>query len=115
MQARREEQAERQSSLRAAETPEQSHQRQAFTRNTWAVFYKAAFEYHATLDYSSHRLIIKMERMSIECRFCRALKWKVETAGMCCSEGKVSIPLLKKPVEPLKQLFSYKTENPGSF
>ncbi|GFU34803.1 uncharacterized protein TNCV_2319971 [Trichonephila clavipes] len=54
-----------------------------FTKNTWGVFDKAAFEYDETLDYESHKLI-KIEAMNKECRFCGVLKWKEEYAGMCC-------------------------------
>ncbi|GFU05482.1 hypothetical protein TNCV_3291231 [Trichonephila clavipes] len=43
------------------------------TKNTWGLFDKAAFEYHETLDYESHKLI-KIEAMSKECRICGALK-----------------------------------------
>ncbi|GFW62136.1 uncharacterized protein TNCV_1685671 [Trichonephila clavipes] len=57
-----------------------------FTKNTWGVFDKAAFEYDETLYYESHKLI-KIEAMNKECRFCTALKWKEESAGMCCLGG----------------------------
>ncbi|GFW56076.1 uncharacterized protein TNCV_374821 [Trichonephila clavipes] len=58
-----------------------------FTKNMWGgVFTKAAFEYDETLDYESHK-IIKIEAMNKECRFCGALKWKEESAGMCCLGG----------------------------
>ncbi|GFU79864.1 uncharacterized protein TNCV_577441 [Trichonephila clavipes] len=57
-----------------------------FTKNTWGVFDKAAFEYDETLDYESLKLI-KVEAMNKECRFCCALKWKEESAGMCCLGG----------------------------
>ncbi|GFY32124.1 uncharacterized protein TNCV_2622611 [Trichonephila clavipes] len=109
---RRLEQAEREAAHRSAETPEQSQKliqyntetdeaaesrkravaeraqqrRLIFTRNTWGVFNKAAFEYGETLDYESHKLI-KIEAMNKESRFCGALKWKEESAGMCCSGG----------------------------
>ncbi|GFU79466.1 uncharacterized protein TNCV_872351 [Trichonephila clavipes] len=58
-----------------------------FTKKHVGVFDKAAFEYDETLDYESHKLI-KIEAMNKECRFCGALKWKEESAGMCCSWGK---------------------------
>ncbi|GFX27426.1 uncharacterized protein TNCV_35231 [Trichonephila clavipes] len=81
-----------------------------FTRNTWWVFDKAAFEYDETLDYESHKLI-KIEAMNKQCRFCGALKWKEESGGMCCSgEGEVALPSIDEPVEPLKELFSYETD-----
>ncbi|GFV68840.1 uncharacterized protein TNCV_1985051 [Trichonephila clavipes] len=57
-----------------------------FTKNTRGVFDKAAFEYDETLDYESHKLM-KIEAMNKECRFCGALKWKEESAGMCCLGG----------------------------
>ncbi|GFX61178.1 hypothetical protein TNCV_4565731 [Trichonephila clavipes] len=42
--------------------------------------------------------------------FCGALKWKEEAAGMCCLGGKVVLPSIDEPVEPLKEFFSYKTD-----
>ncbi|CAH2226617.1 jg9019, partial [Pararge aegeria aegeria] len=42
--------------------------------------------------------------MDKKCIHCEALKWKEETPGMCCSGGKVSIPILGEPEEPLKSL-----------
>ncbi|GFY09151.1 helitron_like_N domain-containing protein [Trichonephila clavipes] len=48
--------------------------------------------------------------MNKECRICGTLKWKEEYAGMCCSGGKVALPLIDEPVEPLKELFSYETD-----
>ncbi|GFS51127.1 ATP-dependent DNA helicase [Trichonephila clavipes] len=77
-------------------------------RNTWGLFDKAAFEYDETYDFESHKLI-KIEAMNKECRFCSALKWKEEAAGMCCSGGKVVFPSIDEPVEPLKEFISYQT------
>lgn len=123
---RRQEQADRQANLRVAENMEETEarriansermavRRQAFTQNTWGVFEKVTFEYDATIDYGNHR-IIQMGRMDKECKFCRALTWKEKRAGMCCSGGKVSIPCIEEPVEPLKTLFSYKTEESRRF
>ncbi|XP_026482741.1 uncharacterized protein LOC113390966 [Ctenocephalides felis] len=43
--------------------------------------------------------------MTTICRYCNALKFKRETAGLCCASGKVKLdPLLAPPV-PLKSLF----------
>ncbi|GFU53626.1 uncharacterized protein TNCV_3995001 [Trichonephila clavipes] len=112
---RRLEQAEREAAHRAAETPEQSQaliqyktetievaesrQRAVaeraqqrcliFTRNTWGVFDKAAFEYGETLDYESHKLI-KIEAMNKEYRFCGTLKWKEEYMQACVVGGSSS-------------------------
>ena len=53
--------------------------------------------------------------MNEECRFCIALKWKEEASGMCCSGGKVAIPSIDEPIEPLKELFSNETEESRRF
>lgn len=45
----------------------------------------------------------KMEHL---CIYCHALKFKKETPGMCCSNGKVDLPLLVDPPEPLRTLVS---------
>ncbi|GFU26824.1 hypothetical protein TNCV_4540951 [Trichonephila clavipes] len=53
---------------------ERAQQRRSiFTKNTWGVFDKAAFEYDETLDYERHKLI-KIEAMNKKCRFFGALK-----------------------------------------
>ncbi|UYV80633.1 hypothetical protein LAZ67_19001160 [Cordylochernes scorpioides] len=38
--------------------------------------------------------------------FVRALRWKDESSGMCCSNGKVRLPLIELPPEPLRSLLS---------
>ncbi|GFT97618.1 helitron_like_N domain-containing protein [Trichonephila clavipes] len=52
--------------------------------------------------------------MNKECRFCGALKWKEESAGMCCL-GEVALPSIDEPVEPLKELFSSETDQSRRF
>ncbi|UYV80721.1 hypothetical protein LAZ67_19001536 [Cordylochernes scorpioides] len=44
--------------------------------------------------------------MDTTCRFCGALRWKDESSGMCCSNGKVRLPLIDLPTEPLRSLLS---------
>lgn len=39
-------------------------------------------------------------------RFCRALKWRPVTTGLCCSVGEVVISRIDEPIEFLKELFS---------
>ncbi|GFX61038.1 helitron_like_N domain-containing protein [Trichonephila clavipes] len=53
--------------------------------------------------------------MNKECRICGALKWKEESAGMCYSRGKVALPSIDEPVEPLKELFSHETDESHRF
>ncbi|GFV16174.1 ATP-dependent DNA helicase [Trichonephila clavipes] len=80
----------------------------------WGLFDKAAFEYDESLDYESHKLI-KIEVMNKECRFCGALKWKEEASGIYYSEEKVALPSIEKPVQPLKEFFSYETDESRRF
>ncbi|GBN94868.1 hypothetical protein AVEN_191472-1 [Araneus ventricosus] len=109
-QARRTKDTERHASVRAAETPDesqrrrdvnnkrQSEQRCAFTYNIRTVFNDAAFNYDPLIDCANQRFVMigKMDKKSVQ--------WEKETAGMCCSGGKVSLPLLGEPEEPLKSL-----------
>ncbi|XP_067939447.1 uncharacterized protein [Watersipora subatra] len=40
------------------------------------------------------------------CHHCQALKWKDEAPGMCCANGKVKIPVITAPPEPLRSLMT---------
>ncbi|XP_067930828.1 uncharacterized protein [Watersipora subatra] len=42
--------------------------------------------------------------MSKICHHCQALKWKDEAPGVCCANGKVKIPVITAPPEPLQSL-----------
>lgn len=123
--------AERHASLIAAQSREelerrrilnaerQSQRRSLFTRSTWEAFQDAAFEYDPLFDYINHRLIL-IGRMDKTCTHCRALKWKEETPGMCCSRGKISLPSLGErnlpiPEEPLKSLLLYESNESRRF
>lgn len=66
---------------------------------------RLAFEYDPEIDYSSHTKVVigDMDRM---CQYCNALKFHNETNGMCCASGKVVLPALNPPPEPLKSLIS---------
>nr|XP_036218826.1 uncharacterized protein LOC118680925 [Bactrocera oleae] len=43
--------------------------------------------------------------MTTICRYCNALNFKRETAGLCCASGKVKLDPLLTPPEPLRPLF----------
>ncbi|KAG5893258.1 hypothetical protein JTB14_019617 [Gonioctena quinquepunctata] len=53
--------------------------------------------------------------MNKECNFCGALEWQEEAAGICCSGGKVALPSIDEPVEPLKELFSNEIDESRRF
>ena len=62
--------------------------------------------------------------MSVQCAHCHALHWRDEkTSGRgedllfesCCKQGKVDIPLLMEPPQPLKDLFEGNDERSSHF
>ena len=110
-QARREEDRARHAVSRAAESPEQrrsrnegQRRRQAASRAAqWTFMEGEAFKYDLTKSYDSHPQL-SIGRMTDVCAHCEAFKWSGEAAGMCCSNGKVKLPPLRPPPEPLKSL-----------
>ena len=68
-------------------------------------FERAAFNYDSTIDYSVERSVA-IGPMSVVCQHCKAYKFSSETPGMCCASGKVKLPALNPPPEPLRSLLS---------
>ncbi|CAH2109174.1 unnamed protein product [Euphydryas editha] len=64
---------------------------------------QAAFLYDCTIDYSLHSLVC-IDPMDVVCQHCGALKFAGETPGLCYLSGKVKLPLLVPPPEPLCSL-----------
>lgn len=64
---------------------------------------RAAFHYDSEIDYSADRSVTIGE-MSVVCPHCKALKFSGETPGLCCAGGKVKLPQLVPPPEPLRSL-----------
>ena len=81
---------------------------------TRASLNRLAFEYDPEIDYSSHVLIM-IGSMDKKCQHCHAFKYKGESAGLCCASGKISLPPLKPPPEPLKTLFAGTTSQSKLF
>ncbi|GFX19633.1 helitron_like_N domain-containing protein [Trichonephila clavipes] len=63
----------------------------------------AAYSYNPSIDYKSDASCT-LGPMSITCQFCSLMKFKGETLGLCCSGGKVHLPVLKNPPESLHTL-----------
>ena len=109
-------------SARALETPEQTKVRltnkrkhAASVRATpWDFMQNAAYNYEQKENYESHPLIL-IGGMNIGCSACGALKWKSETAGMCCSGGKVLLRAVQPPPEPLESLMRGDTKRSNEF
>ena len=53
--------------------------------------------------------------MSEICPYCKALKFNGETMGMCCASGKVKLPQVAAPPEPLKTLLTGTTSESKCF
>lgn len=124
---RRQTEADRQTEQRAMETGEQrtlrqrtDAQRRKRARSSEWTEYRArrrrtilenidlkrsAYAYDHTVDYSSLPSVV-IGAMDVVCAHCNALKFKNETPGMCCSNGKIELPLLQSPPEPLLSLIS---------
>ncbi|UJR12978.1 hypothetical protein I4U23_000004 [Adineta vaga] len=73
-----------------------------------------AFQYDPGNNYDSHPQLY-IRRMSDVCPYCNAHKWPAETRGMCCSGGKVKLPELHPPPEPLESLMSGTTPESKHF
>lgn len=56
----------------------------------WKNKANSAMEYNPEVSYETDKSV-ELGKMSHKCKFCMALKWKDESAGMCCSNGKVQL------------------------
>lgn len=99
------------SALRAAETPQQHVERLAANRSRMAQSREridlklAAFHYNRDDDYRNYKDVV-IGAMDKVCLHCHALKFAKESPGMCCSNGKVVLPTMIEPPEPLQSYIS---------
>lgn len=75
---------------------------------------RAAFRYDCSNDYSLHPSVC-IGQMDVVCKYCGALKFSGETPGLCCLSGKVKLPLLTPPTEPLYSLLCGETPESRHF
>ena len=73
-----------------------------------------AFNYDPTNDYSVHPQVVIGE-LNHKCNYCDALKFKDESQGLCCSGGKIKLPDLPTPIEPLLSLLDGTTQKSKNF
>ncbi|GFU96247.1 uncharacterized protein TNCV_3370101 [Trichonephila clavipes] len=98
---------------RSLETNEQRKARQQRNRNHSTQTRRTVhtdlnlcgFNYNPLYNYSLHPSVI-IGKMDKKCTYCGARKFKNETPGMCCADGKVKLPDLRSPPEPLLTLVS---------
>lgn len=75
---------------------------------------RAAFRYDCSNDYSLHPSVC-IGQMDVVCEYCGALKFSGETPGLCCVNGKVKLPVLTPPQEPLYSLLCGETQESRHF
>ncbi|XP_026476069.1 uncharacterized protein LOC113381335, partial [Ctenocephalides felis] len=75
---------------------------------------REAFQYDCSYDYSLHPSVC-IGKMDVVCKYCGALKFSQETPGLCCLNGKVKLPSLTPPPEPLYSLLCGETQESRHF
>lgn len=75
---------------------------------------RAAFRYDCSTNYCLHPSVC-IGPMDVVCEYCDALKFSGETSGLCCLIGKVKLPLLTPPPEPLHSLLCGETPESRHF
>ena len=94
---------------------EDQRQRQSVSRALcWTFMEGEAFQYDPTKNYDGHSLL-HIGQMTDLCSHCNAYKWAGEAPGMSCSSGKVKLPALELPPEPLESLMSATTTRSKHF
>lgn len=73
-----------------------------------------AFQYVSSEEYQNHRDAV-IGQMDQVCRFCDARKFLGEPVGLCCLNGKIRLPSLSPPPEPLQTLMSGNTSDSRHF
>jgi hypothetical protein len=74
-------------------------------RSAPVILERAAFHYDPAIDYCADKSV-KIGEMTIICKYCKALKYSGESIGLCCTGGKVKLPQLVPPPDPLRSLVS---------
>jgi len=102
---------------RAAQTVDETSTRQsadalarrAARTRPWVDKAMAAFNYSSDINYTADQ-IVSIGNMSKLCRFCFSLKWQAEPPGLCCNSGKIRLPSLGDPPQPIKDLLSVRSD-----
>ncbi|UYV60223.1 hypothetical protein LAZ67_1000470 [Cordylochernes scorpioides] len=65
----------------------------------------SGLQYNAHIDYKADSSV-DIGQMSRVCQFCSALRFRDEPFGLCCKQGRVSLPAIESPPEPIFSLLS---------
>ncbi|XP_044572041.1 uncharacterized protein LOC116655397 [Drosophila ananassae] len=74
-------------------------------RSASVILERAAFHYDPAIDYCADKTVTIAEMKTL-CKYCKALKYTGKSTGLCCAEGKVKLPQLVPPPDPLRSLVS---------
>ena len=111
---KRAEESQQQLEIRLASQREITKRKRAEESQEQPENFRLPFRYNPVDDYSLSRFV-KIRTMSKLFPYCKALKLYGETMGMCCASGKVKLPLLAAPQEPLKTLLTRTTSESKRF
>lgn len=75
---------------------------------------RLAFRYDPQVDYAQ-QASVQIGVMNKICSNCSAKKWADEPNGMCCASGKVCLPNLQEPPQPIKNLLTNNHPLSGHF
>ncbi|UYV74078.1 hypothetical protein LAZ67_11002044 [Cordylochernes scorpioides] len=65
----------------------------------------SGLQYNTHIDYKADSSV-DIGQMSRVCQFCSALRFRNEPFGLCCKQGRVSLPAIESPPEPIFSLLS---------
>ncbi|KAL4119656.1 hypothetical protein QTP88_012450 [Uroleucon formosanum] len=80
----------------------------------WKIMVNSGMAYNPDLAYGADKTIA-LGSMNHKCKYCNALKWKEETPGMCCNNGKVQFPSFEHLPEPLNSLLMVRHHHHNHF
>ncbi|XP_070143803.1 uncharacterized protein [Drosophila kikkawai] len=100
--------------LRAAQRPPQARQNNRGRRAANENLNRAAFAYNPETSYKDLTCVV-IGSLSVVCQHCNALKFRLETPGLCCAGGKIKLPVLAHPPEPLYSLLYGNSAQSNSF
>lgn len=69
-------------------------------RNVAFNLYRAVFNNNVEIDYSSQQ-IVTTGPTNVVGQYCKAFKFKIEAARLCCASGQVKLTPLIPPPNPL--------------
>ncbi|CAE1331970.1 unnamed protein product [Acanthosepion pharaonis] len=106
-------------SARALETPAQTTVRRVgntrFTVSARVLENPAQTTFRSVRNARSTARGVQIGVKNKVCTFCNAKKWAGEQPGRCCSGGKIKLPSLDEPPQPLRDLLLGTTSNSTHF